>query len=68
MFENFKKGFGLALGVILAKATLQFILQEMLRHFANDKEFMEKEKTYNPRMYEVLKPYIRNPEVTEEEL
>lgn len=66
MFKNFKKGFGLALGIITAKAIISVISKEATIYFANDREFMEKEKTYNPRMYEELKQYIRNPETTEE--
>lgn len=55
MFTNVKVGFGIMVGSMLGYATLKFISEEILRWGAKDKEFMEYEKTHNPKTYEYLK-------------
>ncbi len=57
MLKNFKKGFGLITGGMLAYATLQFISDKVMRWGAKDESFMEYEKKNNPDLHEKLKKY-----------
>jgi hypothetical protein len=66
MWKAMKKGFGFILGAELAHALLNTIADNVLRHWANDDEYMEKAKNEGRRSYDILKKY-RKESVEEEE-
>ena len=57
MLKAIKTGFGISVGVILGSASLRVVCKRILNRVAKDKEFMEREKTRNPKLYEELKKY-----------
>ena len=57
MLKAIKIGFGITIGCILGKATLQVVSKRILKKLAKDEKFMEREKTKDPELYEALKKY-----------
>ena len=57
MLKAIKTGFGISVGVILGSASLRVVCKRILNRVAKDEEFMEREKTRNPELYEDLKKY-----------
>ena len=57
MLKAVKTGFGISVGVILGLASLRVACKRILNRVAKDEEFMEREKTRNPKLYEELKKY-----------
>ena len=57
MLKAVKNGFGISVGVILGIASLRVACKRILNRVAKDEEFMEREKTRNPELYEDLKKY-----------
>ena len=57
MLKAVKTGFGISVGVILGLASLRVACKRILKRVAKDEEFMEREKTRNPELYEDLKKY-----------
>ena len=57
MLKAIKTGFGISVGVILGSASLRVVCKRILNRVAKDEEFMEREKTRNPKLYEELKKY-----------
>ena len=57
MLKAVKTGFGISVGVILGLASLRVACKRILNRVAKDEEFMEQEKTRNPKLYEELKKY-----------
>ena len=57
MLENFKKGFGTAIGVSIGFATVKFVANKIMAAGANDDNYMEGLKTRNPKLYEETLKY-----------
>ena len=57
MLKAVKTGFGISVGVILGLASLRVACKRILNRAAKDEEFMEREKTRNPKLYEELRKY-----------
>ena len=57
MLKAIKTGFGISVGGILSLASLRVACKRILNRVAKDEEFMEREKTRNPKLYEELKKY-----------
>ena len=57
MLKAIKTGFGISVGVMLGSASLRVVCKRILNRVAKDEEFMEREKTRNPKLYEELKKY-----------
>ena len=57
MLKAIKTGFGISVGGILGLASLRVACKRILNRVAKDEEFMEREKTRNPKLYEELKKY-----------
>lgn len=57
MLENFKKGFGIAVGASIGYATVRVVADKILAAGANDDNYMEWLKTRNPKLYEETLEY-----------
>ena len=57
MLKAVKTGFGISVGVILGIASLRVACKRILNRVAKDEEFMKREKTRNPELYNELKKY-----------
>lgn len=57
MFKTIKAAMGVAIGLSLGFALVRFVKEEVMEWGAKDEEFMEYEKTHNPKLYEELKKY-----------
>lgn len=58
VYQIIRLGFGLTLGCCLANATLNICKESILKGLAKDKDFVEYEKTHNPKNYEILMKYV----------
>lgn len=57
MFKTIKAAMGVAIGLSLGFALVGFVKEEIMKWGAEDEEFMEYEKTHDPKLYEELKKY-----------
>lgn len=62
MLENIKKGFGLTVGVIFGYGVISVLAESVLKHYANNEEYMEQVKNRNQEVYKILKKYQRKDE------
>lgn len=62
MLESIKKGFGLTVGAIFGYGVLSVLAEGVLKHYANNEEYMEQQKNKNPEIYEILKKYQKKDE------
>lgn len=62
MLENIKKGFGLTVGAIFGYGVINVLAERVLKHYANNEEYMEQMKNRNQEVYKILKKYQRKDE------
>lgn len=67
MWENIKKGFGLAVGVCIGHGLVNAIAESYLEWRANNDEVYKKAKAENSSRYEILKKYRTKKEETVDE-
>lgn len=57
MLENIKKGFCLTVGAIFGYGVISVLAEGVLKHYANNEEYMEQVKNRNQEVYKILKKY-----------
>lgn len=61
MIKNFAKGFAIGIGFVFGKSFTRVSLKYIARHFANDDEYMARQKECDPDSYNFLLTYRTKP-------
>lgn len=61
MIKNFAKGFAIGIGFVFGKSCVHATAKRIAQHFANDDEYMAKQKECDPDWYNCLLTYRTKP-------